>query len=865
MERLKGLTIEMDLDTMKVDSGLTSLRRNMRQVNSEMRSNMSAFDRSDKSIGKYETRLTGLNKKLEAQKVVTESARKHHEKMVAEFGEGSKEADNAAIAYNNQSAQLKNLERYVSRATDELKMMKREQEIQSSGWYKTGDAIEGFSDKLGSVSGKAREVGSSLTKSITLPALGVATAVGGIVAAFGWQRLVGLDTAKAQLEGLGYSTEDVGRITDQVTSAIEGGMTTMAEGTAIAAGAMAAGVKEGAELEKYIKLVGDAAVGSNRPVDEMAQIFNRVQGGGRLMTQELNMIEQGMPGFAQAMSDELADGSLEAFRDMVTNGEVGSDDFLKVMDGFAGGMAAAYSESWGGMVENTKAYIGIIGENLLGGVFEKSKESIAEFIELLSSEDTIEWAERTGEAIGEAFSGMVDRVQSVVGWFSKLDTEKQKLIGKLGLFAVAIGPLLWGFGILGGLVSKLLKPIGFLFKFIARGGGLFKALGLAIGAISAPVAITIGIIAALAGGFTLAYKKSETFRELIHKLGEKFKEVFENILEFIQPGIDAVIGFFDDTKEKITGFINEEGEQLMEAFGNIGSFISTVAGIIFKAVKWAFDGIMSVVEFVMPFILGIIEMVWGNIKGIITGTLDIIMGAVKVFSGLFTGDFAKMWEGVKQMFFGAIKVIWNWIQLQFIGRILKGVGGLAKGFSGHIRNLWTWVKELFTKSITSVYNSVKTSFVGRIIGSIVNFVKTFRSRISNLWTSLKSTFSSYITSIRESIANSFVGRILNRVGRMKTRFVDIAMYMWTGVRSQFTNMVEGAKALPGRIGRGIGSMASKVTSGVKKVTNKLASTLGKGVNGVIDGVNWVLGKIGVKSKIPKWDVPKYAQIGRAHV
>src|SRR5690625_5015893 len=122
-------------------------------------------------------------------------------------------------------------------------------------------------------------------------------------------------------------------------------MTTMAEGTAIAVGAMAACVKEGAELEKYIKLVGDAAVGANHPVDEMAQIFNRVQGGGRLMTQELNMIEMGLPGFSQAMADELAGGSLEAFREMVTNGEVGSEEFLNVMEGFAGGMAGAYSES----------------------------------------------------------------------------------------------------------------------------------------------------------------------------------------------------------------------------------------------------------------------------------------------------------------------------------------------------------------------------------------------------------------------------------------------------------------------------------------------------------------------------------------
>lgn len=214
--------------------------------------------------------------------------------------------------------------------------------------YKTGDTLESFGNGLKNVSNKAKDVGGSLTKRITLPAAAATTAIGGIVGALGFKRLVGLDTAQAKLKGLGYTAEEVERISKQVETAIEGGMTTMGEGVDIAAGGLAAGVKEGKELERYIKLVGDAAVGANRPVDEMAQIFNRVQGGGRLMTQELNMIEQGLPGFAQAMADEIADGSLDSFRDMVTNGEVGSKEFLNVMDDFAGGMADAHSESWAG-------------------------------------------------------------------------------------------------------------------------------------------------------------------------------------------------------------------------------------------------------------------------------------------------------------------------------------------------------------------------------------------------------------------------------------------------------------------------------------------------------------------------------------
>src|SRR5699024_11334715 len=94
-----------------------------------------------------------------------------------------------------------------------------------------------------------------------------------------------------------------------------------------------------------------------------------------------------------------------------------------------------------------------------------------------------------------------------------------------------------------------------------------------------------------------------------------------------------------------------------------------------------------------------------------------------ICSGVFIGDSTKMWEGVKQLTSGAIKIVWNWIQLQFIGRILKGVGGLAKGFWGHIKNMWAWVKETLKKSISTVYNVVKNSFVCCIFLTNIYLVK----------------------------------------------------------------------------------------------------------------------------------------------
>src|SRR5699024_1625960 len=98
-----------------------------------------------------------------------------------------------------------------------------------------------------------------------------------------------------------------------------------------------------------------------------------------------------------------------------------------------------------------------------------------------------------------------------------------------------------------------------------------------------------------------------------------------------------------------------------------------------------------------PAVEFVIKMVWENIQGVIRGGLKVIDGLVKVFSGIFTGDFSKMWEGVKNIFTGAIQLVWNGFQLLFYGRIIKGVGSLVKLFTGSIRSLWTNVTGFFTR------------------------------------------------------------------------------------------------------------------------------------------------------------------------
>src|SRR5699024_3834744 len=224
------------------------------------------------------------------------------------------------------------------------------------------------------------------------------------------------------------------------------------EATSAAATAMASGVKEGEELQRYIQILDGTVAGSTGTFEEMEQIFGRIVDQGHMTRNEFDMIAQRMPGFSKAVQAGMNVSSNEMY-EMLRNGEITTAQFLDIMEDFSGEMAKENAKTWDGMKRNTKACIGSLGESLLGGVFEQSKEALAECIDLLNSKQAKEWAKETGETLGNAFSSLVDKIKGVIHWYKDLTDGQKKFILGIGGFIVALGPLLTGLGMLGGFIE----------------------------------------------------------------------------------------------------------------------------------------------------------------------------------------------------------------------------------------------------------------------------------------------------------------------------------------------------------------------------------------------------------------------------
>lgn len=808
-ERIKGLQIDLSMRDMGVSKTLAGIKREFRSLNSSLKLSSNNFKYGEKSASSYKARMNDLDRAIKVGTSNLGELEKQYKQVAQSQGANSAKAVRLQTEYNKQANAINAMQ-------DEYGRLNQYYRENFSMAGRLSNSFRSIGTSMQGVGNQAQNMGRSLTSSITKPALIAGTAMAGITAKLGFDRLVGLDSAKAKLEGLGYSTKEVGSITDQVSKAIEGGMTTMAEGTDIAAGALAAGVKEGKDLQHYIKLVGDAAVGANRPVGDMAMIFNRVQGQGKLMTEELNMVEEGMPGFAMAMSKHLG-VSQEEFRKMVTEGKVSSEDFMTVMDDFAGGMANSYAKSWKGMVQNTKAYIGILGENLLSGVFEQSKDGLREFEKLLQSPAAQEWAKDTGEQLGNAFSKIASGIQSIINWWQSLDGSTQKTLGGmvkwLGITLITMGPVLTIFGKMASTIGGMFSGMSSLIQFFIRHNGAAKVS-------AASQAIWNGVTATargIANGYRYAMAAlttSQTVQAIKSKIAATAMTIWTGVTKaaaLATRGLGLAIRFMTGP----IGIVITAIGLLVAGITHLWRTNATFRNIVMSVWQAVQTKIMSVVGSItsiirnnIPLIKGIFSNTFNGVRNIVKGSLNIVLGITKVFSGLFTGNFRKMWSGVQQIFSGFIRVIKGIFQASFVGQIVRLAVIMGTKIKGTFSNLGKVSRAIFSALgtwMSKKWTSIKDNTVGKA---------------KLLWSGVKAWWSNLGKNTRTTMSS--IGSFMSKKWQsIKSGTVNKAKATWSGVKSWWSNLNKNTRSTM----NSVGSFMSKKWQSIKSGTvNKAKST-----------------------------------------
>nr|WP_301402032.1 phage tail tape measure protein [Staphylococcus haemolyticus] len=389
--------------------------------------------------------------------------------------------------------------------------------------------------------------------------------------------------------------------------------------------------------------------------------------------------------------------------------------------------------------------------------------------------------ESLGITIGTAFApvlrGLAKAVTFLVEKFNNMPTPLIVLTTIFVGLGAAIGPLLVLTGILAHSIVGISEAVkiltateggqAFFTKFganikgiLPKIGGLITKIPLIGGlmtALTGPIGIAVAAIAAIGVAFVVAYKKSETFRNIVNAVINPVKNAFIglwNIIKQFGAGIKAVFSGntgeglniikkilpdeaarqFTSTLLMIRGayndFVNfiksisiavgayfkafwkENGDSIIAAFQIVKATVSIVLSTLYNAIiKPILGAIKTSFSIVFNGIKQIVINVFTSIRMVVQGGLNVIRGIINIFKGLFTGDFSLMWQGIKQVFAGALQVIAGILRFA-LGNLVIIAKTLGALLINAFRAIWTVIKNVITLSVRVSVTVVKALFTG---------------------------------------------------------------------------------------------------------------------------------------------------------
>ncbi|RIL75318.1 phage tail tape measure protein [Staphylococcus devriesei] len=473
---------------------------------------------------------------------------------------------------------------------------------------------------------------------------------------------------------------------------------------------------------------------------------------------------------------------------------------------------------------------------------------------------------------------LADKFTKMPGWV------KTGVVG-LGIFAAALGPLILTTGAFTAALGSIMTTIGPVMTGITKAGGLmnflgtkapFAAKGLTLvgGAFKfmlGPVGLAITAIVAIGTAFVVAYKKSETFRNIVHTVIDPVVNALKNLWNTAKVVFNALKNLFSGntlptvdilskimpkaTAIKVTATLMQIRQVFINVFNAIwqfgqdiglklGQFWNQNGGTIMQAVTNIWNTIVTVFTEIKNFLWPILQELGGIVK---TVFMNVIVPAVKIGMQIIWGVMKFLWPLIKTL----VVDTWNNIK-NIINGALDVILGIVKVFSGVFTGQWgkVWegVKQIFKGALTLIWNLIQLWFIGKILKVVKIFGGLFKGVISKAFNGVKtvignvlkfiwsiiSTIFKRILSITRSIFGAvlkFIRFIFNSIKNFISKTVKA---VYNNVKKWFTSVWNVTKAIFGKLKNWViklwSSLKNKVVSlakglysGVRKVFNSLWS------------------------------------------
>lgn len=267
--------------------------------------------------------------------------------------------------------------------------------------------------------------------------------------------------------------------------------------------------------------------------------------------------------------------------------------------------------------------------------------------------------------------GLIDKLSFIEGYITgdgKISTGLTTLAGKFtSTFAsigTAISPITTamseGFSSVVGAVGATTTPLTTLKGLVVGVGEGFKALW---GILAAnPITLIIAAIALVVAALVHLWNTNEEFRQWMI-------DFYENSLK---PIVESI-------KEALTSLWEEHLKPLWE------ESLKPLLGDLWETIKGTWDLIANligeIVKIIAPVVANILQMIAqfvDDIAGYVGGCIDVLKGIIEFITGVFSGDWEKAWNGIKDIFKGIWEMMVNLVKAP-VNLIIGVINGMISG------------------------------------------------------------------------------------------------------------------------------------------------------------------------------------------